>query len=167
MPGRPVIALRSATDADVDDFLAIVTSEGVREWWGDVSDEEKLRSDLLDDECTVFAVEVDGATAGWLQSWEEDEPAYRYAGLDIMLAVPYQDRGIGPEALRLAIRRLIDEQGHHRFTIDPALSNERAIRAYEKVGFQRVGVLRRYWRDANGEWRDGLVMDLLADELTG
>ncbi len=160
-----MVTLRPATDADVGDFLAIVTSEGVGEWWGDVSDEEKLRGDLLDDECAVFAIEVDGATAGWLQSWAEDEPAYRYAGLDIMLAVPYQGRGIGPEALRQAIRLLIDEHGHHRFTIDPALSNERAIRAYEAVGFQRVGVLRRYWRDANGEWQDGLLMDLLAEEL--
>jgi hypothetical protein len=26
-------------------------------------------------------------------------------------------------------------------------------------------VLRRYWRDADGEWQDGLLMDLLADEL--
>jgi aminoglycoside 6'-N-acetyltransferase len=79
--------------------------------------------------------------------------------------VPYQGRGVGPEALRQAIRLLIDEHGHHRFTIDPALSNERAIRAYEAVGFQRVGVLRNYWRDASGKWRDGLLMDLLADEL--
>jgi aminoglycoside 6'-N-acetyltransferase len=159
------VTLRRASAADVDDFYAIVTSEGAREWWGDVSDEAKLRSDLLDDECTVWAVDVDGRTAGWLKAWEENEPAYRYAGLDIMLAPAYQDRGIGTEALRQAARWLVDERGHHRITIDPALSNARAIRAYEKVGFRRVGVLRRYWRDANGRWRDGLLMDLLADEL--
>ena len=50
--------------------------------------------------------------------------------------------------------------------IDPAAHNERAIRCYEKVGFKRVGVMREYWRDPEGVWRDGLLLDLLADELT-
>ena len=60
---------------------------------------------------------------------------------------------------------LCREGGHHRLTIDPALDNERAIRCYEAVGFRRVGILRRYWRDQGGVWRDGLLLDLLADEL--
>jgi hypothetical protein len=25
--------------------------------------------------------------------------------------------------------------------------------------------MRRYWRSRDGEWRDGLLMELLADEL--
>jgi aminoglycoside 6'-N-acetyltransferase len=59
----------------------------------------------------------------------------------------------------------VEERGHHRLTIDPAADNERAIHAYEKVGFRRVGVMREYWRDAGGVWRDGLLLDLLAREL--
>lgn len=51
-------------------------------------------------------------------------------------------------------------------TIDPAADNAAAVRCYTKVGFQPVGVLRRYWRDPTGAWRDGLLMDLLAEELT-
>jgi len=50
-------------------------------------------------------------------------------------------------------------------TIDPAAENSAAIRCYERVGFRRVGVLREYWRDGSGVWRDGLLMDLLASEL--
>ena len=69
--------------------------------------------------------------------------------------------GAEPEVARW----LIDERGHHRLTIDPALANDPAIRAYEAVGFKRVGVLRRYWRDPEGVWQDGLLLDLLADEL--
>ena len=161
MPERPLVSLRPATEADLDDFVAIVSAS---EWWGYVSDEAKLREDLLDDECTVFAIEVDRATVGWLQVYEEDEPAYRYAALDIMLAPSHQNQGVGPEALRRAIRTLI-ERGHHRFTIDPALDNRRAIRAYEKVGFKPVGVLRKYWLDSEGNWRDGLLMELLAEDF--
>ena len=55
---------------------------------------------------------------------------------------------------------------YHRITIDPALANERAIAAYKKVGFKPVGVMRRYELARDGEWRDALLMDLLADELT-
>ena len=50
--------------------------------------------------------------------------------------------------------------------IDPAADNVAAIRAYEKVGFRPVGVMRQYERLPGGEWHDGLLMDLLADELT-
>jgi aminoglycoside 6'-N-acetyltransferase len=61
---------------------------------------------------------------------------------------------------------LFEERGHHRVTIDPAAANERAIRAYERVGFKRVGVLRRYERGADGAWHDGLLLDLLPEDLT-
>ena len=49
--------------------------------------------------------------------------------------------------------------------IDPATDNEAAIRAYAKVGFRRVGVMRQYERGPDGSWHDGLLMELLADEL--
>jgi aminoglycoside 6'-N-acetyltransferase len=49
--------------------------------------------------------------------------------------------------------------------IDPAASNERAIKAYERVGFKPVGVMRSYERGPDGTFHDGLLMDLLAEEL--
>ena len=60
---------------------------------------------------------------------------------------------------------LIDERGHHRLTIDPAAHNTNAIKAYERVGFRPVGVMRKYERGPDGEWHDGLLMDMLAEEL--
>jgi aminoglycoside 6'-N-acetyltransferase len=67
--------------------------------------------------------------------------------------------------VRTLARWLFDVRGHHRITIDPAVANERAIRAYERVGFRRVGVMRRYERGADGTWHDGLLLDLLPEEL--
>ena len=46
------------------------------------------------------------------------------------------------------------------------MANERAIRAYERVGFKRVGIMRRYERGVDGEWHDGLLLDLLPEEMT-
>lgn len=160
--------LRPLADDDLDELVQIVSTPGVREWWGDVEDLEKLRRDLAcddEDDSGALTIEIEGTIAGWLGVWEENEPDYRYAGLDIMLAPPYQGRGIGPEVLRAAIRWLIDARGHHRVTIDPTHANARAIGAYESVGFRPVGVMRHYERDPAGGWRDGLLMDLLAEEF--
>ena len=63
------------------------------------------------------------------------------------------------------MRLLIDERGHHRITIDPAVDNVAAIRAYEKAGFRRIGVMRKSERDADGHgWHDSLLMELLAED---
>jgi aminoglycoside 6'-N-acetyltransferase len=158
------LTLRPLAEEDVEPLLAIVTGPSVREWWGTIDDLDYEREGLRNDG-SAFVVEIGGEVAGWLAFNEENEPDYRYASLDIALAPAHQDRGLGPEALRTAIDWLIAERGHHRFTIDPALENTRAIAAYEKVGFRRVGVMRKYERTADGEWHDGLLMDLLAEEL--
>ena len=83
-----------------------------------------------------------------------------------MLASGGQDRGLGSDAVRTVARWLLDVRGHHRLTIDPAASNERAIRACSRVGFRPVGVMRNYERARDRTWHDGLLMDLLAGELS-
>jgi len=85
---------------------------------------------------------------------------------DIVLATRFHGRGLGAEVLRTAIRRMI-AKGHHRFTIDPTVSNVAAIKSYASVGFRPVGVLRESERDPQdpSRWRDALLMDLLAPEL--
>jgi aminoglycoside 6'-N-acetyltransferase len=166
LPGlkRDDVALRPLEDSDLEPLTAILARPGVREWWGFTGDADKLRDDLGNDG-SAFAIEVNGELAGWLGFTEEHEPDYRHAGLDIFLAPEHQGRGVGPAALTLAARWLVDERGHHRLTIDPAHDNAHAIRAYAKVGFRPVGVMRRYERGLDGTWHDNLLMDLLADEL--
>jgi aminoglycoside 6'-N-acetyltransferase len=41
----------------------------------------------------------------------------------------------------------------------------RAIAAYANVGSRPVGRMRRYQRMGDGPWVDGLLMELLAEEL--
>ena len=122
----------------------------------------KLRSGT---DPALLVIEVDGEVAGGIEYYEETDPQYRSAGIDVYLSPRFQDRGLGTEAVRLLARFLFAVRGHHRLTIDPALDNARAIRCYEKVGFRRVGVMRRYERRADG-FHDGLLMDLLPEELT-
>jgi aminoglycoside 6'-N-acetyltransferase len=149
------LTLRPLEQSDLAPLLEIVDDS---EWWGQ-TDADDLRNGGH-----AFAIDVDGALAGWLGFEEENDPDYRYASLDITLAPAYRGRGLGPQALRTAIDWLVG-RGHHRFTIDPAAHNERAIAAYKKVGFKPVGSLRKYERGPDGSWHDGLLMDLLAEEL--
>jgi aminoglycoside 6'-N-acetyltransferase len=161
-----VLELRRLTEDDAATLaVAMLEHPSVWRWWGTPGTREERRDELLN-EGRSFAIDVGGELAGWVGYEEELEPDYKHAGLDISLLPAYQGRGIGPAALRLAARWLIDERGHHRITIDPAVANERAIRAYRRVGFCDVGVMRRYERGPDGTWEDGLLMDLLADELS-
>ncbi len=160
------MTLRPATDADVPALAAIRSQPEVRRWWRGGDDlAEAVRADLADDETRVYAIEHEGRVAGAIQWYDEPDPDYRHASLDVFLDPAVRGVGLGGDAIRTLTRHLIDEYGHHRFTIDPAAANTAAIRAYAKVGFRPVGVLRRYERGTDGRWHDGLLMDLLADEL--
>jgi len=121
---------------------------------------------VTQDDIAVWAIEAGGDVVGLIQADEETEPQYRHASIDIVLASGGQDHGLGSDAVRTVARWLLDVRGHHRLTIDPAASNERAIRAYSRVGFRPVGVMRNYERARDRTWHDGLLMDLLAGELS-
>ena len=71
---------------------------------------------------------------------------------------------MGSDAMRTLIAYLTGGRGHHRLTVDPAAANERAIHVYERLGFRRVGTMRAYERDADGGWRDALLMELVVEE---
>jgi aminoglycoside 6'-N-acetyltransferase len=156
-----VIVLRPLSESDVPELLRIHATPEVRRWWDAPDDDFPLADEP---EATRLTIDVDGRVAGMVQFSEELEPKYRHAAIDVFLDPAFHGRGIGAEAVRRVVRHLIDERGHHRITIDPAADNVAAIRAYEKVGFRRVGVMRSYERDADGRgWHDGLLMELVEE----
>jgi aminoglycoside 6'-N-acetyltransferase len=165
LDGR-LVHLRPAVMADATRFAEILSEPSVHARW-QAADPEADARELAgeDDEIAVWAIEVDGRVVGIIQASEETEPHYRHAGIDIVLETAAQGRGLGSDAVRTVARWLIRDRGHHRLTIDPAADNAAAIAAYAKVGFRPVGVMRRYEGDLAGNWHDGLLMDLLADEL--
>ena len=161
------IQLRPVVEADRASLSAILAEPEVARWWVHEDVPTTVAGVFDDDDEVRLAIVVEGAVVGLIQYAEEDTPDYRHAGLDLFVAGAWQGRGIGPDAIRLVARHLFQVRGHHRLIIDPATANERAIRAYEKVGFQRVGVMRKYERGADERWHDGLLMDLLREEFRG
>jgi aminoglycoside 6'-N-acetyltransferase len=159
------VVLRPATVDDTAAIVEVLTRPGVAEWWPGETP-ESVRERFDDPEHHPFVVELDGRAVGFIQYYEEADPDYRHAGIDVALHPDWHERGLGTDAVRTLARWLVHTRGHHRLIIDPAAHNARAIRVYEKVGFRPVGVMRAYERGAGGTWHDGLLMDLLADELS-
>jgi len=159
LQGR-LVTLRPAGEAEAPALRAILAQPSVAEWW---RRDEWDRIDVSD--AVTFAIVADGEVVGCIQYSEEADPDYWAAAIDIFVSAAAQGRGAGPDAMRTLIAWLVEARGHHRFTVDPATANARAVHVYGKLGFKPVGVLRRYERVADGTWRDALLMELLAEEL--
>jgi aminoglycoside 6'-N-acetyltransferase len=168
---RPVLTgrrvrLRPGIPGDAARLRTILADPSVSRWWGEPDPQAVLEQDMRGSDATVLlVVEIDGQVAGGIQYVEEDDPMYRHAGIDIFLGGRFQGQGAGTEAIGMLARFLFEQRGHHRITIDPAAANVQAIRSYTKVGFRPVGVMRQYERGGDGRFHDGLLMDLLREEL--
>ena len=163
-----VVTLRTATGADVDALVAIRSTPEVRARWDAEVGEDAaaaIAGSLADPELHVMVVELEGVVVGSIQWAEEADPMYRHASVDIFLDPAVHGRGIGADAVRTLTRHLVRDRGHHRLVIDPAADNVAAIACYAKVGFRAVGVMRQYEQGPDGTWHDGLLMDLVADDL--
>ena len=161
-----LVRLRPLTEGDRPALIEVLSDPTVIEWW-DTRGPEHSADELIAGEpgWFVWAIEADGGFAGSIQASEEEDPDYRHAGIDLFLSSGFQGRGLGTDAVRTLARWLFDVRGHHRLTIDPAADNARAIRTYEKVGFKPVGLMRKYERGHSRSFHDGLLMDMLRDEL--
>jgi aminoglycoside 6'-N-acetyltransferase len=159
------VTLRPVEVADVPRLAQIAAEPEVARWWLRLSEQDLLKKAGPDENALVFAVELDGEVIGLVEANEDSDPDYRHAGIDIFLTSAVHGKGLGADTVRTLARWLLEDRGHHRLTIDPAVANVRAIRSYERVGFRRVGVMRRYERATDGSWHDGLLLDLLPEDL--
>ncbi len=163
----PRVTIRPGGLSDIEPLRRVLGEDGIRRWWGLPAPAESVAADLAGgDGDQLLVVEIDGTVAGGIQYGEHNEPMYRHASIDIFISDGFAGDGIGSEAVRLLARWLVDVRHHHRITIDPAAANERAIRCYQRVGFRPVGVLREYEQGPDGTFHNGLLMDLVAAELT-
>ncbi|BFV58334.1 GNAT family protein [Kitasatospora sp. CMC57] len=116
-------------------------------------------------ESAVFTVEdlTDGRVIG-MADYRDLDPCGGSATLGVTVGErEYWGRGHGSEALALVVDHLFGAYGLHRLELDTWSGNERAVRAFTRLGFQEEG--RR--RDAvlvAGERYDRLLFGLLRKE---
>lgn len=152
------VLLREIHGGDVPALVAIRGTPEVARWWGPVEEGFPLHDEPS---ATRFAIVVEGEVAGMIQYAEEKEPDYHHAWIDLFLDSKQHGKGLGTDAVRTLTHHLIDDLGHHRVTIDPAVHNVAAVRSYEKAGFRPIGVMRSSWRHPSGAWHDSLLMELV------
>jgi RimJ/RimL family protein N-acetyltransferase len=73
-------------------------------------------------------------------------------------------RGLGEEAVRLLCRWAFDEMDLRKIRLDVYANNPGAVKTYERVGFQREGLLREEVHRA-GRRLDVIRMGLLREEI--
>jgi aminoglycoside 6'-N-acetyltransferase len=153
------VVLRPVDRDDVEALRAIRLTPEVMARWGTVEDDFPLGDEPT---ATRFTILVDEERAGMLQYTEENEPDYRSAEIDIFLDPRHHNRGLGPDAMRTIVRHLIEDRGHHRVILSVDADNAQAIRAYEKTGFRRVGLMHLSGRvPGTSEWKDEYLMELV------
>lgn len=113
----------------------------------------------------IFAIEVERQHVGNLGLHKVDR-VHRKAELGIVIGeAAYWSRGYGSDAVRTALRYGFGELGLNKISLDVIEYNERGIRSYEKVGFQREGVHREeIFKD--GRFFNVLRMGILAREFS-
>jgi aminoglycoside 6'-N-acetyltransferase len=135
------VTLRPPTPADAARLAAILAEPSVAKWWPGYDLDRVLREVVPErDDEEPYVIELEDRVVGYIQIYEEDEPEFRHASIDLFLATEVHGRGLGPDAIRAVAIELIDRRGHHRLTIDPAADNAQAIAAYTKSAFAQLVV---------------------------
>ena len=133
------------TAEDLPTIRRWLESPHVAAWWHDAAEQFELVSgDLGHPDMAQFIVTLDARPFAYLQcynlnAWNAGlgEQPGGTRGLDQFIGEPDMlDRGHGSGFIRAFADRLL-ASGIPRIVIDPDPSNARAIRAYEKAGFER------------------------------
>ncbi|HZS30770.1 MAG TPA: GNAT family protein [Gaiellaceae bacterium] len=114
----------------------------------------------------IFAIREDDRLVGTCQL-HSIHPVHRSAELQIRIgAAGARGRGVGTEALRQLLEHGFEQLHLHRIHLYVLADNERALRAYRRVGFREEGVLRD-GACIDGRWVDLILMAVLDHEWTG
>jgi aminoglycoside 6'-N-acetyltransferase len=119
LEGENVI-LRPLVESDVRRLREIVETREVARWWGPQDADFPLTDEP---EVTRFVILDDDRVVGMIQYGEEDEAAFRHAWIDVFVDPAHHGRGIGTDAFRTLLDKLVGKLGHHRVAIDPSVDN--------------------------------------------
>jgi len=152
------VTLRLMTEDDLPMLHEWLNRPHIVEWWG--GEEERPTLDevrqhylprvMAEESVTPYIAMLGEEPIGYAQSyvalgsgggWWESETDPGVRGIDQSLADPTQlNKGLGTKLVRALVEQLFADPAVTAIQTDPAPSNHRAIRCYEKAGFvqQRV-----------------------------
>lgn len=136
------VLIRRMTLLDVDAVHAIELSTFAKPW-----SREDFVKEMTQNRCARYLVaEKDGKVIGFAGAWIVLDEAHI-----TNIAITEKERGSGyGKALTQALLQYASNLGVCYTTLEVRRSNERAQRLYQSLGFEYVGVRKRYYTD-NGE----------------
>jgi len=140
----------------VSNFGTVLTTEAEENWYKSQaeSDEATFTIHYLPDDKPI-------GNCGIHNVHQEND----HAEMGIVLGEKeYWDRGLGTEAVRLITDYGFTALSLHGISLWVKSYNKRAIRVYEKVGYQESGRMRDFYK-VDGEYYDQVLMDVLREEF--
>ncbi len=133
------------------DWLAL---PHVSAWWRETRDykkfTDKYRNYIPRDDVGPFIMYHQEKSIGYI-SWHDvatdptrpEKFPERTYGMDLFIAdFDYLGKGYGPVLIKQFIKQIIMPMNPTKIIIDPEITNTRAIRVYEKVGFKKTKVVQ-------------------------
>ncbi|MFA5715049.1 MAG: GNAT family protein [Candidatus Paceibacterota bacterium] len=91
-------------------------------------------------------------------------PVFRSAEISIIIGDgQYRGNGYGTEAIKLLVDHAFTRMNLNRLQAGAVVKNLGSIKAFEKAGFQKEGILRRAYY-CEGEYQDVQIMSILKDD---
>ncbi|MGH2463052.1 MAG: GNAT family N-acetyltransferase [Candidatus Limnocylindria bacterium] len=110
------------------------------------------------DEAAVLVAEAGGEVVGNALVMSDRDVSSRHVGiLSVTVAEGWRDVGLGT-ALVAAAQDWVRDRGLTRLALSVFPDNARAIAVYARAGFVREGLRRQQYRQADGTYRDELLM---------
>lgn len=153
---EPIFEFRSLTERDLPLLFEWLNRPHVTEWWGgeaslDAVREEYLPATRTPTDARPYLAYIDDRPIAYIQSysavdtgdgWWPDQHDRGVAGIDQFLAEPTDlGSGLGTALVKQFAAFLFSDPAVSRIQVDPVPSNLRAIRCYEKAGFQRQEIV--------------------------
>jgi RimJ/RimL family protein N-acetyltransferase len=158
----PQIRLRAAAAADLDAIMAIERTAGFELYVGRSTAAEH-RAMMASADYAYLVGEAGEGGIGAFAILRDLADAHGNLYLK-RIAVSRPGEGVGGAFLALVVAWAFAHTAAHRFWLDCFVSNARAQRVYEKLGFTHDGVAREAYRAADGGRVDLAIMAITRSE---
>ncbi len=144
-----MITFRSMTLHDLDIMTKWLQKTEVLEFYGDPKNpftyeqvKEKYSPRINGKtSITPYIIEYNEQSIGYIQCYPYKEKP-KEKGIDLFIGEPqFYGTGLGTKTIKAFIQRLVNEDSTEKIFVDPHHSNKRAIRCYEKCGFETIDMI--------------------------
>lgn len=152
------MGLRIATENDIP-FLLTITQNKENFAFIDSLDKAALQGHMAKPSSALVIWEHDGKPEGFCLYWDLNSVSDRIYIDTLALARP--SSGLGRMFLQDLVTYGFEDLNARRLWLSAAIDNPRAIRAYERVGFQQEGVMREHWKRPSGDFVDLMLLGMM------